>query len=92
MTTLKGSIVRQGKDVRVEFTRDWSIDAQLRDLSINSLSMDDEGTIYDYTGGVDDLKHGLIQFNGHIRDRLCENPIRILRYFRSDRLCSMEKD
>ena len=38
MTTLKRTIIRQGVDVRVEFTINWSIDAYQRDLSINSLS------------------------------------------------------
>lgn len=78
-------MVRQGKDVHVEFTTDWSIDAQHRDLTINSLSMDEDGVVYDYSGGVEDLKNHVIRFNGEIRDRLCQNPIRILRYFRFDR-------
>lgn len=82
MTTLKRSIIRQGRDVHVEFTDNWSIDAQQRDLSINSLSMDENGMIYDYTHGVEDLKMNCIRFNGNIHTRLRENPIRILRYFR----------
>ena len=82
MTTLKRSIIRQGKDVRVEFTDDWRIDAQQRDLSINSLSMDRHGIVYDYTNGIDDLKNHRLRFNGSLAERLQENPIRILRYFR----------
>lgn len=79
-------MVRHGKDVQVEFTTDWSVDAQHRDLTINSLSMDEDGVVYDYSGGVEDLKNHVIRFNGEIRDRLCQNPIRILRYFRFDRM------
>ena len=85
MTTLKRSIIRQGKDVHVEFTDNWKIDAQQRDLSINSLSMDENGIIYDYTNGINDLKTNRISFNGDIIARLQENPIRILRYFRFDK-------
>ncbi len=84
VTTLKRSIIRHGKDVHVEFTDNWSIDAQQRDLSINSLSMDEHGIVYDYTNGIDDLKMNRIRFNGNIITRLQENPIRILRYFRCD--------
>ena len=40
--------------------------------------------IYDYIDGVNDLKMNRIRFNGDIRARLQENPIRILRYFRSE--------
>lgn len=75
-------IIRQGRDVHVEFTNNWSIDAQQRDLTINSLSMDEHGMIYDYTNGVEDLKISCIRFTGDIVVRLQENPIRILRYFR----------
>ncbi|CAF2083872.1 unnamed protein product [Rotaria magnacalcarata] len=82
VTTLKRSITRHGKDVAVEFTDDWSIDAKQRDLSINSLSMDEHGIVYDYLNGMDDLKMNRIRFNGNISKRLEENPIRILRYFR----------
>lgn len=85
LTTLKGSMIRNGKDVQVEFTTDWRLDAQHRDLTINSLSMDENGIVYDYTGGVEDLKTNSIRFNGNIRDRLTQNPIRIFRYFRFDR-------
>jgi tRNA nucleotidyltransferase (CCA-adding enzyme) len=84
ITTLKRSIIRHGKNVHVEFTDDWNIDAQQRDLSINSLSMDEYGMIYDYINGIDDLKNNRIRFNGDIVSRLQENPIRILRYFRLD--------
>ncbi|UJR31758.1 hypothetical protein I4U23_019236 [Adineta vaga] len=82
VTTLKRCIIRHGKDVQVEFTDNWSIDAQQRDLSINSLSMDEHGIVYDYINGIDDLKMNRIHFNGNILTRLQENPIRMLRYFR----------
>lgn len=82
MTTLKQRIIRHGKDVHVEFTDDWRVDAHQRDLSINSLSMDEHGVIYDYTNGVADVRNHCIRFNGNVFDRLLENPIRILRYFR----------
>lgn len=82
VTTLKLSITRHGRDVFVEFTDDWSVDAKQRDLTINSLSMDENGVVYDYVNGVEDLKMNRIRFNGNIIQRLQENPIRILRYFR----------
>ena len=82
VTTLKRRIIRHGKDVEVEFTHDWKIDAQQRDLSMNSLSMDEDGVVYDYTNGVNDLNNHHVRFNGSVFDRLIENPIRILRYFR----------
>jgi tRNA nucleotidyltransferase/poly(A) polymerase len=46
--------------------------------------MDENGIVYDYTNGIEDLKMNRIRFNGNIIARLQENPIRILRYFRLD--------
>ncbi|CAF3798191.1 unnamed protein product [Adineta steineri] len=92
VTTLKRSITRHGRDVHVEFTDNWSIDAHQRDLTINSLSMDKDGIIYDYTNGIDDLKLNRIRFNGNILQRLQENPIRVLRYFRFFGMLSSDAD
>jgi poly(A) polymerase len=85
VTTLKKSIIRREKHVQTEFTIDWSVDAHLRDLSINSLSMDEHGIVYDYTNGIDDLRNSRIRFNGNCLHRIQDNPIRILRYFRFDK-------
>jgi hypothetical protein len=54
--------------------------------------MDEHGIVYDYTNGIDDLKMNRIRFNGNIISRLQENPIRILRYFRSEENISSPKN
>ncbi|CAH8482019.1 unnamed protein product [Dicrocoelium dendriticum] len=41
-----------------------------------------QGDIYDYFGGVDDLLQGRIRFVGDPSARICEDHLRILRYFR----------
>lgn len=65
-----------------EFTDDWNADASKRDLTINAVYADEHGNVFDYYNGIDDLENGLIRFIGHAEERIKENPIRIMRFFR----------
>lgn len=66
----------------VEFISDWKVDAMRRDLTINSMSLSLDGTLYDYFGGEKDLAEKRILFVGDPRSRITEDYLRILRYFR----------
>lgn len=68
---------------RVVTGRDWEQDAKNRDLTINSLSVDPDGTLYDYTGGLDDIRNGVIRMNPVTHARLQEDPNIILRWFKA---------
>jgi poly(A) polymerase len=61
----------------------WSGDAQLRDLTVNSMSMTLDGQVYDYTDGYTDLKNHVVRLCAHSRASLHEDPIMIMRYFRA---------
>ncbi len=65
-----------------DFTDDWNADASKRDLTINAVYADEHGNVFDYYNGIDDLEHGLIRFIGAAEERIKENPIRIMRFFR----------
>ncbi|CAF1155967.1 unnamed protein product [Rotaria sp. Silwood1] len=82
ITTLRIDIMTDGRHAIVEYTKDWQLDANRRDLTINALFLDLDGTIYDYFNGIDDLKHRRIRFVGDPIQRICEDYLRILRYFR----------
>lgn len=82
ITTLRIDTETDGRHARVEFTRDWEVDAERRDLTFNALSMDFNGKIYDYFGGVEDLKNYTAKFVGDASRRIQEDYLRILRYFR----------
>jgi tRNA nucleotidyltransferase/poly(A) polymerase len=69
--------------VRMITGQDWEQDAQHRDLTINSLSVDREGTIYDYVGGLDDLKAQIVRMNPITRDRVADDPHLIMRWFKA---------
>ena len=69
----------RGRKAEVEFTTDWKIDAERRDLTINSMFLDLEGRLYDYFGGRNDLLQGRIAFVGNTVKRIQEDYLRILR-------------
>lgn len=82
ITTLRRDVECYGRHAEVEFTDDWKEDAARRDFTFNSLSMDLEGNIYDYFGGIADLHRGMVKFVGDPEARVQEDYLRILRYFR----------
>lgn len=82
ITTLRVDVESYGRRARVAFTDDWKMDAARRDFTINALSCTAEGDIYDYFKGLDDLAHGRIRFVGNPRERIEEDRLRLLRFFR----------
>jgi len=83
ITTLRRDVSTDGRRATVAFTDDWQEDAARRDFTINALSADPEtGELFDYFGGLDDLEHRHIRFIGDPLQRIAEDHLRILRFFR----------
>ena len=82
ITTLRIDTQHDGRRAVVEFTNDWRLDAERRDLTINAMSIDFNGSLFDYFGGVEDLKAKRVRFVGDPEKRIKEDYLRILRYFR----------
>ena len=82
ITTLRQDIETDGRRAEVRYTKDWSVDAARRDFTMNSMSADPDGTIYDYVDGLTDLRAGRVRFIGEAEERIAEDYLRILRFFR----------
>ncbi len=82
ITSLRKDIKTDGRRAVVEYTKDWIIDSERRDFTINAISCDLNGKLYDYHNGINDLKLGKIKFIGDTEKRIKEDYLRILRYFR----------
>ena len=82
ITTLRQDLNCDGRYAQVKFTDDWHKDAQRRDFTVNALSADIDGKIYDYFDGLNDLKQYKIRFIGNAEERIQEDYLRILRFFR----------
>ena len=82
ITTLRRDVACDGRHAEVEFTDDFAVDAARRDFTINAMSCDGAGRLYDYFGGRADLAAGRVRFVGDAAARIAEDYLRILRFFR----------
>jgi len=82
ITTLRQDVETHGRRATVAFTDDWQADAARRDFTMNALYVDRKGKLYDYFGGRRDLARGRVRFIGKPEERINEDYLRILRYFR----------
>ncbi len=82
ITTLRHDIASYGRAADVVFTNDWMEDAKRRDFTFNAIYMDLNGVIDDFFNGINDLKSRAVRFIGDPRERIQEDYLRILRYFR----------
>jgi poly(A) polymerase len=81
-TTLRRDIDTDGRHAKVAFGRDFRDDARRRDFTINALSLTPDGVVHDYVGGLIDLAAHRVRFIGEARQRIREDYLRILRFFR----------
>ena len=82
ITTLRRDEETDGRHARVAYTDDWREDAARRDFTINALSMTADGAVFDPFGGIADLAAGRVRFVGDATQRIAEDYLRILRFFR----------
>lgn len=83
VTTLRHDLETDGRHATVAFTTDWQEDAARRDFTINALYADPlSGALHDYFGGLADLADRRVRFIGDPYQRIAEDHLRILRFFR----------
>ena len=82
VTTLREDTETYGRKAKVAFGRDWIRDAERRDFTINGLSVDAEGVVHDHVGGLADIAAKRVRFIGDANQRIAEDYLRILRFFR----------
>ncbi len=83
ITTLRRDVATDGRHATVVFSEDWKEDAARRDFTTNALYADPAtGEVFDYFGGLADLDEGNVRFIGDANERIAEDHLRILRYFR----------
>jgi len=82
VTTLRRDVETDGRHAVVAFTDDWTEDAKRRDFTINALYCDNDGVLFDPVGGFDDIKQQRVRFIGEADERIKEDYLRILRFFR----------
>jgi poly(A) polymerase len=82
VTTLREDVETHGRHATVAFTDDWAADARRRDFTINALYCSSEGEVFDPLGGAGDVAARRVRFIGDAGERIREDYLRILRFFR----------
>lgn len=82
VTTLRADVSTDGRRATVAFTRDWEVDARRRDFTVNAIYLTPNRWVYDPVDGLRDLAAQRVRFIGEARDRIREDYLRILRFFR----------
>lgn len=82
VTTLRADIATDGRRAKVSFGRDWKLDAERRDFTINALYAEADGRVVDLVGGIADIEARRLRFIGDAEARIREDYLRILRFFR----------
>ena len=82
ITTLRRDVETFGRRARVAFTDSWTEDAARRDFTINAMFLSVDGRVFDPFGGLDDIATGRVRFVGDARERIEEDVLRLLRFFR----------
>src|SRR5262249_47317491 len=82
VTTLRQDVETFGRKAKVSFGRDWKVDAERRDFTMNALSISADGVVHDYVDGLADLEAHRVRFIGDPARRIAEDYLRILRFFR----------
>ncbi|ENT05339.1 CCA tRNA nucleotidyltransferase [Brucella sp. 63/311] len=82
VTTLRRDIETNGRHAKVAFGTDWKADAERRDFTINALYVTADGTVIDQVGGLADIETRTLRFIGDAEQRIREDYLRILRFFR----------
>jgi poly(A) polymerase len=82
VTTLRRDVETDGRHAVVTFTQDWTEDAARRDFTMNAMYCDAFGKIYDFTESYADILKRRIRFVGRPSQRIQEDYLRILRFFR----------
>lgn len=83
VTSISYRLRLQNGRVMIDRTKSWEHDSLRRDLTINSMSLDVDGRLYDYTGGLDDLRNQLVRFNHDAEDMILQDPFTLLRWFKA---------
>jgi len=82
VTTFRRDVETTGRHAVVAFTGDVAEDARRRDFTLNALYAEPSGEVIDPLGGLPDLLARRVRFVGDPAERIAEDYLRILRFFR----------
>lgn len=82
VTTFRRDLDTDGRHAEVQFGASLAEDAARRDFTMNALYVQADGQVIDPLGGLEDLQARRLRFVGDAEQRIQEDYLRILRFFR----------
>lgn len=82
VTTFRADVETHGRHATVRFSTDIAEDAARRDFTMNALYASPRGEVVDPLGSLQDLDDRRVRFVGDASERVAEDYLRILRFFR----------
>ena len=82
ITSCRSDIKTDGRHAVVDYTSDIKVDSNRRDFTFNAIYVDQSGDTFDFHNGLKDLEKNKVQFIGDVEQRIQEDYLRILRFFR----------
>ncbi|MCB4456924.1 CCA tRNA nucleotidyltransferase [Leisingera sp. McT4-56] len=82
ITTFRKDVATDGRRAVVAYSTDIAEDARRRDFTMNAIYARPDGEVVDPLGGLADLTRRRVRFIGTAENRIREDYLRSLRYFR----------
>lgn len=82
VTSITYKLRKEGNNIKITRNQSWEVDSLSRDLTVNSMSIDLNGMLYDYQNAVQDVKTQLVKFCPNIQDKINQDPFYILRWIK----------
>lgn len=83
VTSITYKLKLENNHVKIDRNTSWEIDALRRDLTMNSLSVDLNGTLYDYTNAISDIQNQVVRFCPNPSKKIIQDPNNILRWYKA---------
>lgn len=83
VTSINYKLRLESNKILIDRNTSWEVDAKSRDLTINSLSVDMDGVLYDYTNGISDIKNQIVRFCPNPIPKIIQDPNNILRWYKA---------
>jgi tRNA nucleotidyltransferase (CCA-adding enzyme) len=83
VTSIRYKLSLHGTKVKIDRPSTWQEDSQNRDITINSMSIDLDGKLYDYQGGLKDLYEERVKYCPGAKEKIEQDPLIIVRWFKA---------
>jgi tRNA nucleotidyltransferase (CCA-adding enzyme) len=83
VTSIKYKLKLTGTQIAIDRPTGWKEDSYNRDITINSMSIDLDGKLYDYQNAIKDLHEQRVRYCPGAIEKIQQDPLIIMRWFKA---------